>query len=157
MADIFELSIVLNLREGLSEEESAELRWHLGLGDRPETLRLVTSFPVVVEDDRGEPVVENHPLPLLGRQGEAWKVDGALVSVLVRSEETRHGSWALPVRQEIHPDEFDSTGELLRWLATRADDRHRSSTGEVRLGWTRFYESDRYEPLVVRDDEVVWP
>lgn len=157
MADAFELSIILNLRESLSDEEIAELRWHLGLGDKPEILRLVTSFPVVVEDDCGKPVIENHPVPLLGRHGEAWKVDGALVSVLLCPEEGRHGSWALTVRQEIHPDEFESTGELLRWLATKADDRHRSSTGEVRLGWTRFYESHQYEPLVVRDDEVVWP
>ncbi|MFH9607092.1 hypothetical protein [Streptomyces sp. NPDC017448] len=157
MADIFELSIVLNLRENLPDEEIAELRWHLGLGGKPETLHLVTSFPVVVEDACGNPVVENRPVPLLGRHGEAWKVDGALVSVLLRPEEARHGSWALTVRQEIHPDEFASTGELLRWLATRADERHRSSSGEVRLGWTRFYESDRYEPLVVRNDEVIWP
>ncbi|WP_447034637.1 hypothetical protein [Streptomyces sp. DSM 118878] len=157
MADIFELSIVLNLRESLSDEEVTELRWHLGLGDKPDTLRLVTSFPVVVVDDCGEPVIEDHPVPLLGRQGEAWKVDGALVAVLLRPEEARQGSWVLTVRQEIHSDEFDSIGELLRWLATKADDRHHSSTGGVHLGWTRFYESHQYEPLVVRDGEVVWP
>ncbi|MGX1887567.1 hypothetical protein [Streptomyces sp. NPDC055287] len=156
MADIFELSIVLNLRDSLLDEEVAELRWHLGLGDKPKTLRLVPAFPIVVEDDCGELVTEDHPVPLLGRHGEAWKVDGALVSVLLRPEDARHGSWALTVRQEIHPDEFDRTGELLRWLATKADDRHRSS-GTVHLGWTRFCESDRYEPLVVRDDQVVWP
>ncbi|MFD3516387.1 hypothetical protein [Streptomyces sp. NPDC058657] len=157
MADIFELSLALNLREGLSDEEIAELRWHLGLGDAPETLRIVTSFLVVVEDDCGEPVLENHPVPLLGRHGEAWKVDEALVAVLLRAEDSRHGQWVMTVRQEIHPDEFDLTGELLKWLAAQADDRHRSSTGAVHLGWTRFYDSRQYEPLVVRDDEVVWP
>ncbi|MFD3533039.1 hypothetical protein [Streptomyces sp. NPDC058664] len=154
MADIFELSLVLNLRDSLSDEEVTELRWHLGLGGKPETLRIVTAFPIVVEDDCGEFLTEDHPVPLLGRHGEAWKVDGALVSVLLRTE---GGAWALTARQEIHPDEFDRTGELLSWLATRADDRHRSATGAVRLGWTRFCESDRFEPLVVRDGEVVWP
>jgi hypothetical protein len=154
MADIFELSIVLNLRDSLLDVEVAELRWHLGLADKPETLRIVTAFPIVVEDDCGELLIEDHPVPLLGRHGEAWKVDGALVSVLLRTED---GAWALTARQEIHPDEFDRTGELLGWLATKADDRHRSSTSAVHLGWTRFCESDRFEPLVVRDDEVVWP
>ncbi|WP_354638619.1 hypothetical protein [Kitasatospora camelliae] len=52
----------------------------------------------------------------------------------------------MTVRQEVHPDEFDRIGELLGWLATRADDRHRTSPGTVHLGWTRFYESDRTVP-----------
>lgn len=154
MADIFELSIALNLRGSLLDEEVTELRWHFGLGDKPETLRIVTAFPIVVEDDSGEFVTEDHPVPLLGRHGEAWKVDGALVAVLLRTE---GGAWALTARQEIHPDEFDRTGELLSWLAARADDRHRSSTHVVRLGWTRFCESNRFEPLVVQDGEVLWP
>jgi hypothetical protein len=157
VADIYELSVVLNLGENLSDEEIAELRWHLGLGPKPEILHIVPEFPVVVEDDRGELVTEDHPVPLLGRHGEAWKVDGALVSVLLRPEDPLYGPWALTVRQEIHPDEFDRTGELLSWLATKAGDRHRPSTGTVHLGWTRFCESDRFEPLVVRDGEVVWP
>ncbi|TQK42299.1 hypothetical protein FBY35_3678 [Streptomyces sp. SLBN-118] len=44
MADIYELSIVLNLGEDLSNEEVAELRWHLGLGPKPEILHIVPSF-----------------------------------------------------------------------------------------------------------------
>ncbi|WP_369362894.1 hypothetical protein AB5L52_06155 [Streptomyces sp. CG4] len=157
MADIYELSLALNLREALSDGELAELRWHLGLGPRPERLRIVPAFPVVVEDEHGEPVTVDDPVPLLGEKGEAWKAGGALVSVLVRPEDVRHGTWALTVRQEIHPDAFDRTGELLGWLATKADDRHRVAADAVQLGWTRFYESDRFEPLVVRDGEVVWP
>ncbi|MEU2250454.1 hypothetical protein [Streptomyces sp. NPDC019224] len=154
MADIYELFIALDLREGLPAEEVAELRWHLGLGARPEALRIVAEFPEVTEDDDGELVVEDHPEPLLGGRGGAWKTGGALVSVLERG---RGGAWALTVRQEIHPDDFDLTGELLRWLAGRADDRHRGAGGAVRLGWTRFCEADRYEPLVVREGEVLWP
>ncbi|MFF3918590.1 hypothetical protein ACFYZB_35050 [Streptomyces sp. NPDC001852] len=155
MADIYELSIALNLRGALSDEELAELQWHLGLGPKPESLRIVPAFPVVEENDHGEPVMVDDPVPLLSRHAEAWKIDGALVSVLQRAEDGH--TWVLTVRQEIHPDEFDRTGELLSWLATKADDRHRASTGTVRLGWTRFYESDQFDPLVVRDGEVVWP
>ncbi|MFI9255431.1 hypothetical protein [Streptomyces sp. NPDC053069] len=155
MADIYELSIVLNLRDELSDDELAELRWHLGLGPKPGTLHVVTAFPTVEEDARGEPVVVDDPVPLLGQHGEAWKIDGALVAVLLRHEHAR--AWALTVRQEIHPDEFDRIGELLSWLAAKADDRHRSATGTVRLGWTRFYESDQFDPLVIRDGEVLWP
>lgn len=66
MADIYELSVALDLRADLSDEESAELRWHLGLGPRPVTLTIVRAFPVVVEDDEGEPVIEDDPVPLLG-------------------------------------------------------------------------------------------
>ncbi|MEU9015333.1 hypothetical protein AB0D12_37570 [Streptomyces sp. NPDC048479] len=157
MADIYELSIVLNLAENLLDEEVAELRWHLGLGPKPEKLHIVPAFPVVVEDDRGELVTEDHPVPLLGRHGEAWKVDGALVSVLLQPEDARYGAWAVTIRQEIHPDEFDRIGELLSWLATKADDRHRPSTSTVHLGWTRFCESDRFESLTVRYGKVVWP
>ncbi|MET7435441.1 hypothetical protein ABZT16_42070 [Streptomyces flaveolus] len=74
---------------------------------------------------------------------------------LVRPEDPRAGIWALTVRQETHPDEFDLTGELLGWLATKAADRHHAPDGTVRLGWTRFCEADDFEPLGVRDGEVV--
>ncbi|MDG5803852.1 hypothetical protein P9869_14475 [Streptomyces ossamyceticus] len=65
-------------------------------------------------------VLENHPEPLLGQQGEAFKVDGALTSVLLRRQDTGSGTWALTSRQEIHPDDFERTGDLLSWLATMA-------------------------------------
>ncbi|WP_395297157.1 hypothetical protein ACF9IK_29775 [Kitasatospora hibisci] len=157
MADIFELMLTLDLRDELSEEELAELRWHLGLCPKPEILRIVTEFPFVNETDDGELVVEDHPQPLLGHHGEAFKVGGALVSILLRRERTWCGVWALTSRQEIHPDQFDLTGELLSWLATKAGDCHRRFDGSVDLGWTRFYESRQAEPLVVRDGVVIWP
>ncbi|MCX4546079.1 hypothetical protein [Streptomyces sp. NBC_01565] len=157
MADIYELSVALDLRQDLSDEEVTELRWHLGLGPEPETLRIVPAFPVVVEDENGEPVVEDHPAPLLGRHEAAWRVGGALVSALVEPERSGNGPWALTVRQEVHPDDFGLTGALLGWLATKAEDRHSPAPGAVHLGWTRFYESDRCEPLMVRDGQVVWP
>ncbi|WP_171171517.1 hypothetical protein [Streptomyces sp. I05A-00742] len=157
MADIFELMLTLDLRDELSEDELAELRWHLGLGPQPEVLRIVTDFSFVVEDDQGELVVEDHPEPLLSRHGEASKVDGALVSVLLRKQDTRRDAWALTSRQEIHPDDFERTGELLTWLANKAGDFHRRPDGSVDLGWIRFHEERRPEPLVVRDGVVIWP
>ncbi|UQW99235.1 hypothetical protein [Streptomyces sp. RerS4] len=157
MADIFELMLTLDLRDELSEEELAELQWHLGLGPQPKVLRIVTDFPFAVEDDHGEPIVEDHPQPLLGHHGEAYKVEGALVSVLLRKQDSRRSAWALTSRQEIHPDDFERTGELLTWLASKAGDFHRRPDGSVNLGWTRFYEERQPEPLVVRDGMVIWP
>ncbi|RST15001.1 hypothetical protein E2C00_17555 [Streptomyces sp. WAC05374] len=157
MADIFELTLTLDLRDDVSEEELAELRWHLGLGPQPDNLRIVPEFPFVLEDDHGQLVTENHPQPLLAAYGEASKVGGALVSVLLRREDTRRDAWALTSRQEIHPDAFERTGELLTWLATKAGHAHRCSDGSVSLGWTRFYENLRPDPLLVRNGMVTWP
>ncbi|MGW7069310.1 hypothetical protein ACWGII_14880 [Streptomyces sp. NPDC054855] len=153
MADIYELTMALDLRDDLSEGEVAELRWHLGLGPRPTALTVVREFPVVVEDARGELVTEDDPAPLLGCHDTALKVAGALTSVLL----PREGGWALTARQEIHPDAFDRVGELLTWLAARAEGHHARLDGSVRVGWTRFYEQDEPRPLVVRDGGVDWP
>ncbi|MFH8484159.1 hypothetical protein [Streptomyces longisporoflavus] len=153
MADIYELSIALDLRDDLSEGEIADLRWHLGQGPRPATLSVVREFPVVVEDDRGELVTEDSPAPLLGCHDTALKAGGALTSVLL----PRKGGWALTARQEAHPDDFDRVGELLVWLAARAEGHHARFDGSVRVGWTRFYEEDEPRPLVVRDGGVGWP
>ncbi|MEV5375993.1 hypothetical protein AB0L26_08450 [Streptomyces nondiastaticus] len=158
MADIFELTLTLDLLDRFSEEELTELRWHLGLGPEPDTLRIVTNFPFVVEDEHGEPVVEDHPEPLLGRHDEADKTGGVLMSALIRRQDTRGGAWALTSRQEIHPDDFERTGELLSWLAAKAVDAHRRfDDGDVHLGWIRFCEEIQPEPLVVRDGAVVLP
>ncbi|MEU3738119.1 hypothetical protein AB0E78_13720 [Streptomyces sp. NPDC032198] len=153
MADIYELSIALDLRDELSGEEIAELRWHLGLGPRPVELTVVRAFPVVVEDDRGEPVTEDDPAPLLGCHDTASKAGGALTSVLLR----REGGWALTARQEVHPDDFDRVGELLTWLAAKAEGHHERFDGSVRVGWTRFHEEDKTHPLTVCGGRVGWP
>ncbi|GLX50127.1 hypothetical protein Shyhy01_30770 [Streptomyces hygroscopicus subsp. hygroscopicus] len=157
MADMFELMLALDLRDELSVGELTELRWHLGAGSQPDTLSIVTEFPVVEEDEDGEFVIEDHPEPLLGQHGDSYKIGGALVSVLLRRQDPGQEGWALTSRQEIHPDDFERTGELLSWLAAKASERHRGSDGEVRLGWIRFYEERLPVPLVVRDGAVVWP
>lgn len=153
MADMSELSMAMDLRDDISDREIAELRWHLGLESRPVELTIVREFPVVVETDEGELVTEDDPVPLLGCHDTASKVAGALTSVLLR----RAAGWALTARQEIHPDDFDRVGELLTWLATKADGRHERFDGSVRVGWIRFYEEEQPSALVVRDGEVVWP
>ncbi|MEV5983937.1 DUF397 domain-containing protein [Streptomyces sp. NPDC052051] len=157
MADLYELTLALDLRDDLTEQELAELRWHLGAGPQPETLGIVTEFPVVVEEEDGEIVIEDHPEPLLACHDAGYKVEGALVSVLLRKQGGGHDTWALTSRQEIHPDDFDRTSQLLNWLASKADERHHGLDGSVDLGWIRFYEARLPEPLLARDGAVVWP
>ncbi|GAA0708882.1 hypothetical protein Drose_21660 [Dactylosporangium roseum] len=45
MADLHELMVAADLRGDLAEPDLAELRWHLGLGPRPEH---VTAATVIV-------------------------------------------------------------------------------------------------------------
>jgi hypothetical protein len=81
--------MAMDLRDDLSDGEVAELRWHLGLGPQPDTLRIVPEFPIVVENELGEPTIEDDPHPVLGERGPAWKVGGDLSSELVRREGDR--------------------------------------------------------------------
>ncbi|MFB7462760.1 hypothetical protein ACFCZ1_04520 [Streptomyces sp. NPDC056224] len=154
---MYELMLALDLHDELSDEELAELRWHLGLSPQPRFLRIVTEFPFAVEDDRGVPVIEDHPESLLGQHGEAFKIGGVLVSSLLRRGETSPGAWGLTSRQEVHPDDFERTGKLLSWLAGKAAGGHRGHDGTVHLGWTRFHEEREPKPLVVQDGLVIWP
>ncbi|MFI6006928.1 hypothetical protein ACIA98_42500 [Streptomyces sp. NPDC051366] len=62
MSDIYGLMIAVDLRDEISEQELAELSWHLGTGPQPERLSIVTEFPVVVEDDSGIPEIEDAPI-----------------------------------------------------------------------------------------------
>lgn len=82
MADIYEFVITMNLRDGPSDDEIADLRWHPGLGPQPERLTILTAFPVVTIDD-GQPRMDDDPRPVLAQRGAAWKV-GGWPSALVR-------------------------------------------------------------------------
>ncbi|MFD5700549.1 hypothetical protein [Streptomyces lasiicapitis] len=157
MADIYELWIALDLRDELSEAEIAELQWHLGLGPQPGSLGIVREFPVVVEDDDGEPVVEDVPEPLLAQQGEAAKVGGALTAALARRGSRGGGGWAVTARQEVHPDGWERLGELLVWLAAKSVPQQRQFDGSVGVGWIRFYEEERPERVRVLGGEALWP
>jgi hypothetical protein len=170
MADVFDFFLALNLKDDLSEDEVAELRWHLGLGPQPERLSIVAEFPQVMCDDDGEPLLDdegeikvgNVPYPLLAQQGPAWVTGGALVSQLVRREERRPG-WALTTRQELHPDDFELGyhDKLLDWLASHADYDYVDIGGDGSLrtggsgnfvGYERWYEDDEITKLLVIKD-----
>ena len=164
MSDVFELVVALNLRDDLSDAEVADLRWHLGLGPQPERLTILTEFPVVVVDDRGEPRVVNEPRQVLAQRGAARHsmVGGALVSALVRRENP--AGWAMTSRQELHPDGFDEARALLGWLARHADYGYVGLDGSVQpggcgnvVGYLRFHEDVTPTPLTVKDATIAWP
>ncbi|MFE8913305.1 hypothetical protein [Streptomyces globisporus] len=154
MSDIHELTVTVDLRDGLSEQQLAELRRHLGLGPRPGRLTVVTEFPCVVVDDDGVPRTENEPRPLLAGGGPARRTTGALCSALVARDGLPGGGWALTSRTEIHPDEAEEIGALLRWLAEHVHDTRRQADGTVRLGHYRACEDPAPSPLEVRDGRV---
>ncbi|MFJ3961501.1 hypothetical protein [Streptomyces sp. NPDC090036] len=157
MSDIHELTIAVDLRDEISEAELAELSWHLGIGPRPERLSIVTRFPFVVEDDSGNPVIEDDPHPLLAGRGAASRVGGVLCSALAGRGDLPRKGWSLMARQEIHPDEFDRVGELLCWLAERAHETHLLGDGAVRIGFLRFHEAEVPDLLRVESGQVGWP
>lgn len=158
MADIYEFVITMDLRDGLSDEEIADLRWHLGLGPQPERLTIVTSFPVVTDDD-GQPQIVDDPRPLLAQRGAAWKVGGALFGELVRRDEPAAG-WALTARQELHPDDFDLVRTLLDWLADHAYyyGADLAAPGHSHfVGYLRWYEDLQPIPLTFTQGRITWP
>lgn len=157
MSDIHELMIAVDLRDGISEQELAELNWHLGTGPQPERLSIVTEFPVVVVDDSGIPVIEDEPYPLLAGHGAAWRVGGVLSSALTGRADLPGQGWSLTSRQEVHPDEFEKVGELLCWLATRAHETNLLGDSGVGIGSLRSYEAEVPEVLHVKNGQVDWP
>ncbi|THA79715.1 hypothetical protein [Streptomyces sp. A0592] len=157
MSDVYELMIAVDLRDEISEPELAELNWHLGIGPRPERLTIVTAFPVVVLDDADMPVIEDHPRPLLAGEGAAWRVGGVLCSGLASRADLPRKGWSLMSRQEMHPDGFDEVGELLCWLAARAQETHLRGDGTVGIGFLRFHEAEVPEVLRVGSGQVAWP
>ncbi|MFF8264058.1 hypothetical protein [Streptomyces virginiae] len=157
MSDVYELMVAVDLRDEISEGELAELRWHLGIGDRPERLSIVTRFPVVVWNDEGGPVIEEDPRPLLAGRGAAARVGGVLCSALESRAELPRKGWALMSRQEIHPDEFEQAGELIRWMAARAHETHLRGDGAVGVGFLRFHEAELPDVLHVERGRVGWP
>ncbi|MFF9512175.1 hypothetical protein ACF1BU_36845 [Streptomyces sp. NPDC014724] len=42
MSDVYELVVTVDLRDEITEQELAELRWHLGIGPQPERLSIVS-------------------------------------------------------------------------------------------------------------------
>jgi len=130
MADLYELVLALDLRADLTPDDLAELRWHLGQGEQP--------------GPDPDPDLE----PAFAETGPAYRIGGALVAALMPRE--RPDGWALTVRQELHPDQFDTLRAMLGWLGRRA--RY-----DGYAGYLRFYEEAEAAPLMVHNGQIELP
>jgi hypothetical protein len=152
VADVYEVVLAMDLGLEITEPELAELRWHLGAGDRPATYPIgsdnhVETFPLGDPSDPGCQWETADPEPLFAGRGAAQRVGGVLVSELVGGPD----GWSLTVRQEVHPDGFYHLRTLLAWLGARA----RRATSFA--GYLRFHEEIEVSPLVVTDGEIAVP
>lgn len=151
MADLYELVLALDLRD-LPPDEEAELRWHVGDGERPARLvfgtdRFLEAWPL---GDPGDPDCEwetADPEPLFAATGPAHRIGGARVALLVERD---GGGWALTVRQDLHPDQFYALRSIIDRLGPHA-------VHEGFAGHLRFYESDAVAPLIVHDGRITPP
>ncbi|MCO4697789.1 hypothetical protein LRR80_03857 [Streptomyces sp. RO-S4] len=123
MADIYELQLTLDLPDSLPPQDLALLRWHLG--------------------EEGGVQGDGYAYPLWGDRGPALRIGGALVGELCSDGP----QWALTVRQEAHPDEFDDLRRMVLWLAART-----TTVGTV--GYLRFHESHVPDVLVAEAGAV---
>lgn len=73
----------------------------------------------------------------------APRIGGALVGELHSSG----AEWALTVRQEAHPDEFDDLRRIVVWLGART-----TTVGTV--GYLRFYEAHHPDVLIAESGAV---
>ncbi|MFE7900391.1 hypothetical protein ACFU3E_23295 [Streptomyces sp. NPDC057424] len=123
MADIYELQLALNLPGAIPPEDLALLRWHLAL--------------------EGGRQGDGYEYPLWQARGAALRIGGALVGEL-----HLHGAeWALTVRQEAHPGEFDDLRRIVLWLGART-----TTVGTV--GYFRFYEAHLPDALIAEAGTV---
>ncbi|CAL9317490.1 MULTISPECIES: hypothetical protein [unclassified Streptomyces] len=122
MADIYEFQLALDLPSDLPEADLAVLRWHLG-------------------QEGG--VRGDYEYPLWEDRGPARRIGGVLVGELASDD----WGWALTVRQEVHPDEFDDLDRLVAWLGAR-------TTTPGSIGHLRFYEDHVPDVLVARSGSV---
>ncbi len=123
MADIYELQLALHLPGSLAPDDLALLRWHLGLD--------------------GGRQGDGHEHPLWEARGAALRIGGALVGEL----HSTGAQWALTVRQETHPDEFDDLRGIVQWLGART-----TTIGTV--GYLRFHEAVLPDVLIAEGGAV---
>jgi hypothetical protein len=163
MADIYEFVLAMDLRADLSEADLAEVRWHLGLGPRPDKLTIVPADPSEepIEDPEVLAMIDPSPNQLLHQRGGAYKIHGALVSELVARP--NQPGWALTTRQELHPDAFNDVRILVDWLAQHGDypyrdkdGMHQGGCGNV-VGHLRFYQASEPAVITIRSSAIEWP
>lgn len=150
MADLYELVLALDLRD-LTPDEEAELRWHVGAGERPERLVFGTdanleAWPLGDPNDPDCEWEKAEPEALFAATGPAHRIGGALV----RRLEPRDNGWALTVRQELHPDQFPALRSILERLGPRA-----ARDGFV--GYLRFYENTDVTSMTVDSGRIAMP
>ncbi|MEU7853888.1 hypothetical protein [Nonomuraea sp. NPDC049141] len=159
MADIYELALTVDLRPDITDDELAELRWHVGQGPRPERLPIGTdnyleAYPLGDPDDPDCEWETAEPEPAFTQRGAALLVGGVLVAELAGRE--RSDGWALTVRQEVHPDAFYQLRTLLEWLG-RCSANAQTDGSEFFVGYLRFCESVEIEPLVLSNGRIHLP
>lgn len=164
MADIHEFMVSMDLRGDLTDDQVAELRWHLGLGLQPDRFAIITAYPDLVFDDHGEPMddengntlIVDNPRPVHGRvPGAGWRIEGAIFSALVKDDNPytgnwpdERGRWSLTCRWEIHPDDWHDVGQLFGWLVKHA-------VPNRFFGYLRWYEDDEPEAMLEIQDGIL--
>ncbi|MER5627060.1 hypothetical protein ABT061_39150 [Streptosporangium sp. NPDC002544] len=159
MADIYELVLSVDIRADVTDDELAELRWHVGQGPRPERLpigtdRYVETYPLGDPNDPDCEWEDAEAEPVFAQRGAAWRVGGALAAELVARE--RSDGWALTVRQELHPGDFYRLRTLLDWLGRCSVDAHAGGV-ESFVGYLRFHESIEITSLVLLNGRIRVP
>lgn len=159
VGDIYEVVLTMDIRADVTDDELAELRWHVGQGSRPERLPIrgdnyLATFPLGDPHDPDCEWETAEPEPAFPQRGAAWNVGGALVAELVRREES--DGWSLTVRQEFHPDDFYQLRTLLDWLG-RCSVNAQISDIAFFVGYMRFYENAEIAPLVLLNGRIRVP
>ncbi|GAA4205322.1 hypothetical protein GCM10022252_65720 [Streptosporangium oxazolinicum] len=159
VGDIYELVLSVDIRAGVTDDELAELRWHVGQGPRPERLpigtdRYVETYPLGDPDDPDCEWEDAEAEPVFAQRGAARWVGGALVAELVARE--RSDGWALTVRQELHPDDFYRLRTLLDWLGRCSVGAHAGGV-ESFVGYLRFHESAEIASLILVNGRIRVP
>lgn len=116
------MQLEIDLSAEVTDDEIAELRWHLRLGPRPkQSLQLTDEVNLFYQCS--------------SRRGD----DPALT---VDLSPRQAGGWRLTAWQEPEPAEVDQLVPLFRWLEQRADPTAVNDNGSVCLGRVRFYDED---------------
>ncbi|MGP3916698.1 hypothetical protein [Nonomuraea sp. 10N515B] len=113
MADIYELVLSVDIRADVTDDELAELRWHVGQGARPERLpigtdRYVETYPLGDPDDPDCEWEDAEPAPVFAQRGAARRVGGALVAELAARESAAIAPLALLNGRIRVPEDIES-------------------------------------------------
>jgi hypothetical protein len=164
VSDLYELVLAMDIRTDLTEDELAELRWHVGQGPRPEQLpsgadSYLATYPLGDPEDPDCEWETEEPRPAFAQRGAAIRVGGALVAELVARNDPE--GWALTVRQELHPDDFYRLRTLLDWLGPHSVHAGTggAETGGIAfvVGHLRFEENHDSEPFLLVNGQIRVP